>query len=394
MYRLLNILLFILPFPFILINYILFEDVYESLYLVKHFVILIITLFCVLLESPFKKYRKNKRILILLLFLFLLYCLMNLLLLSNFNFQYFSFISSIIILLFFSFSFSKIPEGLRFLKTTYYSMLLILFVTISISFIYDLPVNSKWQVLDGSFKVRWNFGYLHPGYLSSYCLLTGLLANFFINKKILSKKHNSIIIISLIIIALTNTRNSMLSLVLYLLISNLTVNYTYLKVACFFVIAFVANFINFELLNIFSSGRLELWLAHFIYNYDSFSLLWGTGFGNANHLDFNKSFDENTIFHIDNYYFEILLQAGFVGFFLLLFILFAIYKLIKKNKNVSIKRVSFAIFFTLLFYGFFDSGFLTTGNIVPIILWPLLFSQLRINTVERTLKSKNYIKNF
>ena len=377
-----------------LINYILFEDVFESLYFFKHFIVVTIALLCILLESPFKKYRKNKRKLISLLFLFLLYCIMNLLLLSNFNPQYFSFISSIIILLFFSFAFSKIPEGVRLLKTTYYSMLLILIVTISISFIYGLPINTKWQVLDGSFKVRWNFGYLHPGYLSSYCLLTGLLANFFIKKKILSKKHNVIIIISLIIIVLTNTRNSLLSLVLYLLMSNLTISYTYLKVASFFVIVFVVNFINFESLNVFSSGRLELWFAHFIYNYDSFSLLWGTGFGNAKHLDVYGNYGENTIFHIDNYYFEILLQVGLVGLFLLLFILFAIYKLIQKNKNTSIKRDSFAIFFTLLFYGFFDSGFLTTGNIVPIILWPLLFSQTRINTVERTLKSENYIKTF
>ncbi len=376
------ILFILLPVPFLFINYAPFEDINSQLYITKHAIVLLGMLLCIIYKSPFKKVFKYEKPLIFNFFLFISYCITNWILLSNFNFKYLSYIFSIIIIVLLSISIGKMHKGFTLFKYIYYSLSILLISSIAYSLLFDINLNSNWTVLDGNVKTRWTFGFLHPGFLGSYAMLTGILSAYLIQSKQLKKRHAIITIFSFILIILTNTRNSFVALSIFLLVSYSSVTFKLFKIGLISSLVSILIILNVNpyLLNVISSGRYQLWIKHFEYNYESFNYFFGTGLGNARRIEYllnnGEYYDQNTIFHLDNYYFEVFLQFGVLGIIFLFLIIRSIFNMIKKMKNIRMKRDAFAILFVILFFSFFDSSFLTTGNLISVILWPLLIFQL------------------
>ena len=77
--------------------------------------------------------------------------------------------------------------------------------------------------------------------------------------------------------------------------------------------------------------------------------------------------------------FEIFLQFGLVGLLLLLIFIIYLYLQTNQKQSPDQNRVLLGILISIMFYGMFDSALISSGNIVPIVLWSLFFQLLFVN---------------
>ena len=388
----LKILLLVLPIPFLISHYVPLEIFSSYTYMMKHGLVLLILVISIINHFPFKRLSKFKPYFFASFSIFMTYLFLNLFLKSEVRFIYVFYLLSYIVLFLFAFSLSRIINSISLMKFPYYSIVFLLFSTIIFSLVYDIYVYSEWSTLiSGETKKRWTFGYYHPGYLASFIMVCGILSHFLIKHNLISKWNYLIIIICFFIIYLTQTRNSLIAFSIFILISHSKNSYKLFKllVISSSSVLFFLLITDWQYLNIIGSGRFSTWISHFVYNFDSFNFLTGTGIGNAKRIGFSSNFnsvsENEMIFHVDNFYFEIFLQFGIIGLFLLIFVVMMLFQTVSKSVFTGYnKRVLIAIFFTLIFYAFFDSSFFTTGNIVSVLLWTLFFVQLNLNYMKKS----------
>jgi hypothetical protein len=383
-----KILFLILPLPFILSQYSVFDDYNSFLYLSKHLLVIIIFLLIFLKNIVnIKRFILKKFKIMTILMVFITYLFINLSLNSIIQSEYIYYILSIFIMFFVVINLNTLCNLTQF-KYIYFSLLFCLFGALFYSLVFDINLYGNWINLTGDNRIRWLFGFNHPGYLASYFLVLSILSFILVSNNILAHRHYIIIFISLIIIILTDTRNSLFTLIIFLLVSTSHNTFRIFKIIGILVTSlFIATILTsrLDILNIYSSNRLGLWTAHFISNYDSFNILFGTGFGNVERMFHSSNTDGKvvqqvaSIFHVDNYYFEIFLQFGLVGLLLLLIFIIYLYLQTNQKQSPDQNRVLLGILISIMFYGLFDSALISSGNIVPIVLWSLFFQLLFVN---------------
>ena len=391
-------LFLLLPLPFILSQYIPLEEYSIILYFFKHAIVLSLFVLTILNKIKTISIIKKSGVVTSILFIFFLfYLFINVLLNSEIIMEYIFYIISIFIMLFVVLNLDIIENNFNKFKYSYYSLFVTLFLSVIYSIIFDVNLYNNWG-LKNLTRIRWSFGFYHPGYLASYFLVMSITSYILISKKMINKYHYISIVFSIIIIYMTGTRNSMFALLLFLLIVNSRKTYNFIKFIFFtfipiLIILFISG--NYDILNKYSSNRLETWTTHFIYNYNSFNYFFGTGLGNAKRIDFTRNFDvkavDSKIFHVDNYFFEIFLQFGFIGIALMLLLFFSFYVQIKRIIFPKDYRIALALLVAIQFYGFYDSGLISTGNIVPILIWSLFFQQIASFKYNSKIDKKGYM---
>ena len=390
--KFLKLLLFFLPIPFVISFYLPTKNLISTAYLFKHTIVISLLIVSILIHYPFNKLTRFKPYFFASFTTFIAYLFCNLFLKSELKLLNIFYLVSFVILFLLAFVLSRLNNIRNILKFPYYGLITILLVTIVYSLINDINVYSEWATISyGETKRRWTFGFFHPGYFASFLMLSGILSHFLIRHRIISRWNYLVVIISVILIFLSGTRNSFISLCIYLLVSHSSSTYYYFKFLAgfiFFILLAVVG-VNWNYINILSSGRLSTWIAHFIYNLDSFNFLFGTGLGNAERIGMasntNYTSKNEMIFHIDNFYFEIFLQFGLIGLFLLIMVLMQLLKTIRKSCFTGYnRRVALALFYTLIFFAFFDSALISTGNLVSVILWIIFFTQLNFDFHRKT----------
>lgn len=393
MKAIIKILLLLFPIPFMFSYYIPLVEFSSATYIMKHGLVLLILIISIIFHFPFKRLTNFKPYFFFSFSIFLIYLFLNLLFKSEFRYIYLFYLLSFIILFLLAFSLSRIKDSISLMKFPYYSFVILLFGTILYALFNDINVSSEWSTLNyGVTKTRWTFGYFHPGYFASFVMTCGILSHLLIKHKLISKWNYLIIIICFVLIYLSQSRNCLFSFSIFILISHSKSSFKLFK-----IIAISSSFIllsllstSWQYLNTVSSGRFSTWVANFVYNYDSFNLLTGTGLGKAKRIEFNSNYnvvsEHEMIFHVDNFYFEIFLQFGIIGLVLFIFVIMMLFKTVRRSFfNDYNKRVLIAILSTLIFYGFFDSSFFSTGNIVSVLLWTIFFVQLNLNYMKKSL---------
>lgn len=389
-----KILLICLPLPFILSHYTFLKDYNGSFYILKHSIIILLFLVSSLYYMVYIRKINKKHILPLsFFFLFFSYLIVNFLIRSNFNTMYISYILSFLILILLSLFLTRIDIGNTLLKLLYYSIAIIIFSAIAFSLLNEVELYAEWtDVSNGGTKRRWTFGFDHPGYFASFFYVLGILSILLIKGKVLVKAHYVILFLSLVLIFLSHTRNSFMALVLFILFSysNKSFRFTkYLSILVF--ITFVVLISNdFNTINALSTGRFLNWATQLLYNYDQFSWFFGTGIGNAIRIDFHSNSGDvaayEVMYHADNFFFDIFLQFGSIGLVLLIGFLLAILWIASKQQDTIVKRNIIAALFSMSFYSFFDSSLLSTGNLVSIVMWLIVFQQLNLKYIQQEIK--------
>jgi len=384
--KILNILLFFLPLPFLASHYVIVADYSGLSYILKHVTVISVLIVALIVHVPFNRIRYYRAYFTISLALFISYLFINYILISKINIINSFYLLSYVVLFVYTYLLGRMKDALKLLLYPYYGLLLLLIITILTSIIFDVNLYSTWGMIDSTvLRKRWTFGYFHPGYFASFVMILGVLAHVLIKRELLSNLNYLVVIASLVLIYLSGTRNSFISYLIFLLISHSRASFRMMKAGFVLVAAIISImlFNSWGLINSLSSGRLSTWLTHLVYNGDSFNFLVGTGLGNAKRIEFASNWvgesEHDIVFHVDNFYFEIFMQFGIIGLFLFFGVILSLFVSIKKSglKGYN-SRVLKALLLSLMFFGFFDSAFLSTGNLVPVLLWTIFFIQLNI----------------
>ena len=380
----LKLLLFLLPLPFVASQYVLLSHYADYSYLLKHLLVIIVLLVAFLSHIPFKRIGKFRPYFFISFMIFGSYLVTNYFLKSDIYLTGSLYITSFFVLFIYAFLIGRLKNSHRLLSFTYFGLLFLLIVTITVSIFFDINLYSFWGMVDSNdIRKRWTFGYYHPGYFASFVMVCGIFAHVLIKQRAINSWNYLVVLLSTILIYMSGTRNSFISFLIFLSVSHSKFTFRLLKAGFLFGVSIVSIMLYFkwDLINALSTGRLSTWLSHLIYNSDSFSLLFGTGLGNAKRINFASNgggeSSHELVFHIDNFYFEIFLQFGLIGVVLMTLVIASLFVLIVKVRFSGYsQRVLYAVLVTLLFFGLFDSAFISTGNLVPVLLWPLFFIQL------------------
>ena len=228
--KLLKFLLFFLPMPFVISYYLPTKIFISTAYFLKHSIVLSILITSIFIHFPFNRLTRFKPYFFTSFTIFMAYLFCNLFLKSEIKLLYIFYLLSLVVLFLLAFVLARLKNITSLLKFPYYGLITILFGTIVYSLLNDINIFSEWATLSyGVSKRRWSFGYYHPGYFASFLMLSGILSHFLIKHKIISKWNYIIILISFILIFLSGTRNSFISLCIYLLISHSSRTFKYFK---------------------------------------------------------------------------------------------------------------------------------------------------------------------
>lgn len=377
----------ILPLPFVLSHYTLTENYGTLMYIVKHLSIITLLFLLKLIHLGLAENKRFKPYFFVSFTVFILYLIINYISKSELTLTKSLYIASFLVLFYTSFLFSRLPECWNYLRPSYYSLLIVLFVTILISYLGGLDLYEYYAVLDsGQDRKRWLFGYFHPGYFASFLLTVGVLGFNLIRHNLIAKTHYIVVFTAAFLIFLSGTRNSLITYFIVLFVSHSTRAFRLSKLlvlAGTLVSVLMLNN-NWILLNRLSSGRLGTWVTHLALNSQDFNFLWGTGLGNAKRIEFKAngsgSGEQELLFHIDNFYFEVLLQFGIIGLGLLFLVIISLFIIVQRSRLAGFtRRFAYSLLIGLMFYGSFDSAFISTGNLVSVFFWLMFFTNLNMS---------------
>jgi hypothetical protein len=389
MHKIYNIIFFLIPFPFVLIQYRALSEWIQVFYYLKHIIILFLLIFVIfeILKLNISRLSTIKLKYFIVISIFVTYLIMNSFLFSSIKIKYILYLISIFLMFFFAININLLGNSLKKFKYLYSGLFFVLSVSIFFSFFQSEPLYSNWGVF-GQDRIRWLFGFFHPGYLASYFLVLAVLAIVLWKEQYLNTFSMLITLLyAFIIIFLTDTRNSLIPLTFFVLYSSTDLSRKTLKILSLAIIPIAIIYIatlDLNNLNQLSSNRFSIWATHLVYNAKVFSWLVGTGIGNAERINFVRNYDvenvDSGIFHVDNFYFEIFLQFGLIGVTLLIILLINFFLSINKKMNHFF--IMQALIIVVAFYGFFDSGLISTGNLVPLTIWALFFQLIYIKKKE------------
>ncbi|MFP7412656.1 O-antigen ligase family protein [Priestia filamentosa] len=260
------------------------------------------------------------------------------------------------------------------------SSLLIIF-----AFVVNLPLTLS-QVHTYFFgRVRIYGIFQHPNYLGSVCFV-GLLASF-INLR-LSKGYKKAYFLSLLFffafLILSDSRGGLYSFFIFLavyysitFVKKFKKLYVRLFLFIFFWLSLLMVFLllknfalsileNDELLNTFTSGRVDNWryiIDNFITRNTSV-YLFGHGFSSVQYLQEIK-------LNTDNGYIVWLYEAGLLNLIMVILLFLYLFFSILKNKTWNTFGV--AVFLSYATYAFFENFLMNLGHIVPLYCWIMLF---------------------
>jgi hypothetical protein len=224
--------------------------------------------------------------------------------------------------------------------------------------IFFLP--SIWAVMNNRFDLLFNsiygrermlLGYFHPKEAAISLFVIFFLWGF------VQKDLPNLISTSLfgIVIYTIGSRNIAINLVISWI--------SKFKLIFYFLIISVVSltlylfFFDFDLINEFSSNRLDLWRGIAAY-----SMLSG-----------------DTI-KFDSFIVETYVYSGFIGIFLLIYLYAFVYYKLRKSLNPNWKYYLLMIFV----YQFIDSGLTSIGNMYHILVWAVLLSFTRRQNVLKS----------
>lgn len=330
--------------------------IFPELYYFKHGSLFLLALIGFILFIL--KEKKKVNILFILIIPYLIY------LGINFGIVFFQFLSFIIATILLSYAYnSKIFVN----KTT---ILVYFIISISIPLIDFLLNNGNFIFNSFYGRERLLLGYFHPKeagimFLVFFMMiiLSGKLTNYF--------QRLFFYTFSLSFLYFVQSRNALLFLlnfiVLNFLIRKIGLKITLLiYISIYIIIPSLILFVYFEELNLLMSNRLSVWLSGFEFNLFGRFLEFSTG---SNQDLFKYKF------HIDNFYLEFLIEAGFIPFIILLICLIYLGYKIRKTILNDFYMISFYISF--LIFCIFDSGMFSTGNFLNIFAWSIVVFLIR-----------------
>jgi hypothetical protein len=369
-----KIIFSVLPLPFVLVNYRPLFELYAYTYALKHTLFL---LFCALLilelwKERYEKTLVEKQVLISHISL-VSYLFLNMLLMSTVSLTMLMYLISLLLFLPTVYLAGMKLDGWGGFKAQYY-LLIILVPSLSIySILTGENLFGTYSDLQGGVKVRWMFGFMHPGYFSSYFLIIYLLGTYLLIEKKIGKWNYVLLSLAVIVMFFSYTRNTILSVVLvtiwiYNPRSRFILRWGFVASL---VVMSVCLLYDYKWLNAISSGRIGVWMSNFNHNLPNFSYLFGTGLGNAERLHYTESIhgeEVGDIFHVDNFFLDIFFQFGMVGLALLGWVLYSIYNMkgVRDVRNVG-------PFLLIIIFSMFDSSLFSTGNLLSIVTWTVFF---------------------
>jgi hypothetical protein len=282
-----------------------------------------------------------------------------------------------IILFFYAILFTVNKEIFNFVqKYTFRITSILLLVTFLISWINGVSMFEVWA------RSRFIFGFDHPGYLGSLMAVAVISSLSLVLKK--GKKNYfdlTLLLIMVIFLILNYSRNAIVVVIVYsvlLLIlkkyDKINLKLIYITLISIVVITFLVSFFFFDFINKVSSLRLSIWFKFIKDTLFSHGNIW---FGHGIWMQKDKGILSRM--HVDNYNLEFIYESGIILYALFFISLNFIFIYLSRINNPYIKY-SLASFVGIVFYGFFDSSFLTFGSLISVYLWFNILGGIGIHT--------------
>lgn len=282
----------------------------------------------------------------------------------------------------------KIEEKNRYIKIIYYTLLLLLLLTISYTII-----TGNWLTSAIAGRVRYLFGFSNVNRLGSLIFLLFNMGLFLL-KNAIKKREKVIIIMSLIfltiILLLTDSRTPLF--IIFIQLATIIImqvklfkriNYYYVVVISIGVLFYIirSNILSntyYYVIDMALSGRLSNW-TNIIVNMKGYEFAFGiTNESTYNIIsDFYPEYKSGT--YIDNFYIYYFFNNGLFGLTLLLAYFGHVFKLIRKHTNNTNKKILISLFWSTLIYGFFEGWLLSVNNITSILFWVFLSIVISLN---------------
>ncbi|MCS6132373.1 hypothetical protein DWV13_12190 [Clostridium botulinum] len=247
------------------------------------------------------------------------------------------------------------------------------------------------NILNNKLRYRNSYGLYHFNATGYLCLISLLMWRFlairYKDKYKCLSIYGIINIVVIIILISTASRNSILSLILFYLGSNIlsnikigsfkSINFTITRnIFCILLLCgiVVIVFMVVDIENaIIQTNRLDNYLVNIPTLLQSKRQFIGVGLIDESLFVSHKLYYPTTF--IDNWFLYVLLTLGIVGLFMSLVIISRLGKFIFKdiihNKNEKIYVVM--IFVISLFYSMFESCFLAPGTLISYVFWNIYF---------------------
>ncbi len=399
--NILKLLFFSFPFFFIYSSFEPLKDSWQFIYIGKHVIVLLVFIMIIITYPINFKFSKNIKAAFFVLMIYIVY---NFMINSSLSLASFYFVYSFMALVYISTKIPIIDNDKEFVLALYYGLLVFMLIAISYSLLYGRDLFKLTYTYNGM-RLRWYFDFHNPSYLGAILLLIGILTIYLKKKNKISKVQCFIVLpITTILIVLTDSRNSIISLLIFYVSLNLKKVTKVTKIIFVLAIPFILYllFVDYDTIDGLSSSRLTVWTETLNHNMQDLTIskfLFGVGLGNAKEIGFKKTFNANVevykdIFHADNFYLEIFIQFGFLGLLLLIILIVVLY--IEINKKLILeknKNMLNTIYFVMLFFGFFNSSFISVGSLLSIGLW-MIFWETYFETIQlKYEKTLEFIKN-
>lgn len=282
----------------------------------------------------------------------------------------------------------KIEEKNGYIKIIYYTLLLLLLLTISYTII-----TGNWLTSAIAGRVRYLFGFSNVNRLGSLIFLLFNMGLFLL-KNAIKKREKVIIIMGLIfltiILLLTDSRTPLF--IIFIQLATIIImkvklfkriNYYYVVVISIGVLFYIirSNILSstyYYVIDMALSGRLSNW-ANIIVNMKGYEFAFGiTNESTYNIIsDFYPEYKSGL--YIDNFYIYYFFNNGLFGLTLLLAYFGHVFKLIRKHTNNTNKKILISLFWSTLIYGFFEGWLLSVNNITSILFWVFLSIVISLN---------------
>lgn len=280
-----------------------------------------------------------------------------------------------------------------FLKSTYLVICgfliinyLINFDNFQVFFSLDTLFNSNSYL-----RYRETFGLRHPNSLGSICLTALVLSAFIINiekKKLLNKYFFSNLIICIMLLS-SASRNSITSLILFLIllflsrnINRLNIKYkkSYFNIATILCIASISTSVivyiisKWGMFNILKeSNRLLNFAINIPVLFSNNKEFFGLGL-----VDVQTFFPGVSIYnttYVDNWFLYVFLTLGMVGFISCIMIIFSLLKSILNTKRYKELERNYIIilFIVHIYYSLFETAFLFPESLLSYVFWIIYF---------------------